>query len=82
MDLVQLLLEASADKDWAEDRQGVTALMVASRSGHVGTVRVLLDAGANLGGNNGKTPLMLASAQGHLATARMLLQASGLDVST
>ena len=80
MDLVQLLLEASADKDCADDRRGTTALMVASRAGHVDTVRVLLDAGANLGGNyNGHTALILASTQGHLETARMLLQAGGLE---
>ena len=43
--VVQLLLEAGAEKD-ARDSEDRTALMEASRNGHISVVQLLVDAGA------------------------------------
>lgn len=53
---------------------GNTPLMYACAGGHVQTVRVLLDAGANVEDHNenGHTPLMEAASAGHVEVAKVL----------
>ncbi len=52
---------------------GNTPLMYACASGHIQTVRVLLDAGANVEDHNenGHTPLMEAASAGHVEVAKV-----------
>ena len=45
-EIVQLLLEARADKDFTDNR-GITGLMLACQQGHVEVVSLLLESGAN-----------------------------------
>lgn len=49
--------------------------MYACAGGHVQTVRVLLDAGANVEDHNenGHTPLMEAASAGHVEVAKVLI---------
>lgn len=53
---------------------GNTPLMYACAGGHVQTVRVLLDAGANVEDHNenGHTPLMEAASAGHVEIAKVM----------
>ena len=77
MEIVRLLLEASADKN-VRDENGMTALMLASSAGHVEIAGLLLEAGAskNLSSTlTGRTALMFASSAGHVETVRLLLEA-------
>ncbi|CAE7676350.1 Ank1 [Symbiodinium sp. CCMP2592] len=74
--VVELLLEASADKNkacgWA------TPLRVAAQEGHAEIVRVLLEARAETEGYSearGDTPLGLAASEGHREVVRLLLEA-------
>ena len=73
---MRLLLEAGADKDFANNN-GDTALMIASRDGHLEAVRLLLEAGANedIADTDGDTALMIASLHGYLEVVRLLLEA-------
>ena len=60
---------------------GATPLIVASRRGHLGAVRALVDARADLGATcpgEGRTPLHLAADGGHEAVCGVLL-AAGAD---
>jgi ankyrin repeat protein len=70
------LLTEGADKD-AKDKNGYTALALASYYGHTETVQALLAAGANKDAksNDGYTALILASYRGHTETACALLTA-------
>jgi len=72
------LLGAGAEVD-APTTAGRTALDLAVQAGHVGTVRVLLAAGADLrqwAGEYGElTPLCLAAMYGHTAVVEVLLDA-------
>ena len=54
-----MLVGAGADKNLVS-KNGYTALIAASRKGHIEVVRMLLVAGAdrNVANNNGTTPLM------------------------
>ena len=74
--VVQLLLEAGADKDAAK-ADGVTALMAAALKGHLEVVRLLLEAGAdkNVARADGATALMGAAQNGCLEVVRLLLEA-------
>ena len=73
--VVQLLLEAGADKN-AASADGTTALMLAALTGHFKMVRLLLEAGAdkNVSTSAGQTALMAAAASGHLEVVQLLLQ--------
>ena len=72
--------DADADKDFA-DSDGRTALMWASRAGHVEVVSLLLDAGPDKDSadNDGRTALMWASGAGRVEVVRLLLDA-GADM--
>ena len=76
MDVVQLLLEAGAEKD-ANDSDGCTALMAAACSGFAEVVQLLLDAGAqkDLRDSVGRTALINAAGYGHFSVVRVLLEA-------
>ncbi|OLP87712.1 Ankyrin repeat domain-containing protein 50 [Symbiodinium microadriaticum] len=71
---VEAILQQPRHPDFARS-DGFTALMAASRHGHVEVVRLLLEAGAETN-NNGTTALMLASLDGHLEVASLLLDAA------
>ena len=76
-----LLLSAGADPS-AQDNEGSTALMIASRCGYKEGVSVLLNAGANVNIQNifGATALHEAAKNGFLAISELLL-ASGAQSS-
>ena len=76
-----LLLSAGADPS-AQDNEGSTALMIASRYGYKEGVSVLLNAGANVNIQNifGATALHEAAKNGFLAISELLL-ASGAQSS-
>ena len=61
-------------------RGGETALMTAARTGRVGPVKALLDAGAKVDAKDrkGQTALMWAAADGHAAVVELLIK-SGAD---
>jgi ankyrin repeat protein len=73
---VRTLLDAGADVAKAAT-DGWTALIRASREGHVECVRALLAAGADVAqvDENGWTSLMAASMKGHVECVRALLEA-------
>ncbi|OLQ04888.1 Calcium-dependent protein kinase 2 [Symbiodinium microadriaticum] len=76
VDLVQRLLQVSADPDMC-DHQGRTALMRASAAGHIKIAQLLLTAGADAdkADNEGTTALKLASFLGRLEIVHLLLDA-------
>ena len=59
----------------ASNKEGLTALMLASQCGSLLTVRQLTEYGANLNvsDQNGMTALMWASQEGHLEIVQYLL---------
>ena len=69
-EVVRLLLESRADKDLASN-DGSTALVRASRKGHVEVVRLLLD-DMDLRTNGGVTALRAVSRNGHLEVVILL----------
>ncbi|CAE7423020.1 unnamed protein product [Symbiodinium sp. CCMP2592] len=75
-DVVQLLLEAGADKELG-DIDGCTPLFVAAQTGHAPVVRLLLEAGAQTEVRDlkGRTALMEASMRGHTPVVQLLLEA-------
>ncbi len=81
MTRVKTLLDKGADVN-AKAPTGVTALMMASQSGHVDVVRALLAAKADVNAKTpiGDTALLLASQQGHAEVVK-LLTASGASTS-
>lgn len=77
---VKHLLEAGADANGAGGRHG-NSLQAACRSGSMGTVRVLLDHGANISPEDGdQRALHVAASTGNTEMLRVLLE-NGADVN-
>ena len=74
--VVQLLLEAGADKSVAME-DGATALFLAAQNGHLKVVQLLLEAGAgkDVALADGTTALFVAAQKGHLEVVGLLLEA-------
>lgn len=79
--LARLLIDKGADIN-AQDKDGSTALILASDKGHEAVVRLLIDKGAGVNAQNkdGSTALILASEKGHAAVVRLLIN-RGADVN-
>ena len=75
-------LDLGADVNAQSENNGYTPLIWASSRGHTETVRLLLEAGAdvNLTANDGQTALMRAADYGHAEVVELLLK-SGADVN-
>jgi ankyrin repeat protein len=71
---VNLLLEAGANPDLADNAEGFTALMYAAAEGQLEVVRALLGHGANatLRDKDGDTARDFAARNGHTEIARRL----------
>jgi ankyrin repeat protein len=81
--VIEKLLKAGADANVTLP-EGETALMTASRSGHVAAVNALLAHGANVNAAEswkGQTALMWAAAENHAEVVRALV-AAGADIKT
>jgi len=77
------LLESGADKD-AKTRDGYTALMLASRAGHIETVKVLVEGGASVNAvlpEDGATAIMFAIQEGHDDIVKYLCRDGEADVN-
>ena len=74
--------ELKSEKSLSKTKNGETALMDASREGHVEIVQAILDKGTNVNAKDdwGRTALMLASQKGHKDHVELLL-AKGADVN-
>lgn len=72
--LVAHLVILQLTRCYSKNVLGNTPLMYACAGGHVQTVRVLLDAGANVEDHNenGHTPLMEAASAGHVEIAKVM----------
>lgn len=81
-EIVQMLLDAKADVNDAEDENNDTALLLAALEGKEEVVRLLLDAGANTNASNiwGITALMDAAQHNDKEIVKMLI-ANGADVN-
>ncbi|KXZ48898.1 hypothetical protein GPECTOR_24g187 [Gonium pectorale] len=80
-DMVKMLLDGAKLKPGGTD--GMTALMMAAKGGHVEVVKDLLDAGADLYARdrNGMGALMMAAKGGHVEVVKVLLAAARADVN-
>jgi ankyrin repeat protein len=81
-DVVRKLLQGGASLENATTVQNMTPLHLASRGGHEGVVKVLMEYKANITAVclRGRTPLLSASVCGHSAIVTLLLDA-GADVN-
>ena len=83
LDEVKVLLEADANVN-EKGRYGRTALMNASRNGHLQVVQELLKVeGINVNekNNDGNTALILASLHGRLQVVQELLKVEGININ-
>ena len=73
IEVVEALLAAGASKDHA-NRDGYTALIVATDNGHTQVVEALLKAGADFKKltGDGETALMIATDHGHTEIVQLL----------
>ena len=57
-------------------------MFVAARNGHLGTVKYLseIEAGINIGRDDGATPLFVAAYNGHLAVVRCLVEEGRAEI--
>ena len=80
--MVKVLIDAGADMD-AEDENGCSPLLLASKQGCLDTVKMLLKAGADVcaADNKGATCLALAVCNGHTETVRYLLCLPEVDAN-
>jgi len=80
-EMVKRAISNGADVN-ANDKYGVTPLMVAVLKGHTEVARLLIEKGADVNARNkdGVTSLMLASMKGHGEIAKMLAE-KGADVN-
>lgn len=79
---VQLLLKDGADAS-AVNSSGWTPLMYAAHYGHIGVVRVLLEAGCDVDQREWKdqrTALMLAASNGHTKCLDLLISCGSADI--
>lgn len=78
IECIQLLLSADADKNKAADAK-TFPLFLAALFGHVGVVRVLLEAGVAANGatvsGEGAVPLCAAAHKGYVSIVRLLVEA-------
>ncbi|KAG2494483.1 hypothetical protein HYH03_007252 [Edaphochlamys debaryana] len=74
---MQALLQGGARVDAADEQDGTTPLWIASSSGHIQEVTMLLEAGASLEAatQDGTTPLHVACQNGHTEVVAALLAA-------
>jgi ankyrin repeat protein len=74
---VDILVKAGADLAVADQTAGDTALLRAARTGKPESLKILLDAGADLKATNktGQTALHLAAASGNVEKVKFLLAA-------
>ena len=79
--IVDMLLMNGAHANQPNTVSGATALYAAASSGHLTTVKMLLDRGANpsLCGNNRKTPYQTAIENGHADIAAEIKNRGGAD---
>jgi hypothetical protein len=79
-EVVQLLCEAGADMDKA-DNDGFTALILASQRGHKAVAQLLCEAGADVdkADNDSATALIFAAKNGHKEAVQLLCEA-GADM--
>ena len=75
IDAIELLLKKHVDIN-VDDKNGVTALMLASGNGHTQVIELLLKGhpDINLQAKNGVTALILASLNGHIMIVDLLLK--------
>lgn len=83
VDQVRKLLEDCVNPDALDEYKDETALISASKKGHVEIVKLLLAANATLDAveTDGYTALMFAGKRGHTETVKTLLDA-GADMDT
>lgn len=77
IDVVELLLDAGAEVNRPEKKDGCTALLLAAQEGHVAIVRLLLQRGAQVDlarRNGGNTALWMAAQRGRSEVIEVLLQ--------
>ena len=77
-----LLIESGADVNKPEPCQGITALHVTAKEGHVQVMELLITKGARVDvrSNDGRTPLYLTIFDGHKEAAIYLLD-HGADIN-
>uniref|UniRef100_A0A7S2D5D4 Ankyrin repeat domain-containing protein n=1 Tax=Florenciella parvula TaxID=236787 RepID=A0A7S2D5D4_9STRA len=72
------LIDAGANLETADNKYGLTALMVAASYGHADAMSRLIEAGANLeaaDNKHGMTALIFAAVQGHTHAVKRLIKA-------